>query len=244
VEAAFADSEMTFIRVDAEERFLSVLKGITDPEDKRKRVGGEFIKVFEEEAKKLDNVSFLAQGTIKLDVDESKQGVKSHHNVGGLPNDLSFDGIIEPLRELEKEQVRQLGQMLGLTHEFVNRQPFPGPGLCVRVMGEVTKEKLIILREADAIFREEVLQSGLRADQYFAVFTGIRSTGIKNEKRAYDNVIALRAVATDDFLQCKYVPLPHEVLAKCSARIINEVPGAGRVVYDITNKPPGTLEWE
>jgi GMP synthase (glutamine-hydrolysing) len=157
---------------------------------------------------------------------------------------LSFDGIIEPLRELEKEEVRQLGQMLGLSKEFTERQPFPGPGMTVRVMGEVTKEKLDILREADAIFREEVIKSGLRADQYFAVFTGIRSTGVKAGKRAYDNVIALRAVATDDFLRCEYVKLPHEVLGKCADRIIKEVPGVGRVVYDITDKPPGTLEWE
>jgi GMP synthase (glutamine-hydrolysing) len=244
VEAMFADSDMTFVRVNAETRFLSALKGVTDPEEKRKRVGAEFIRVFEEEAKKLGNISFLAQGTIKLDVDESKKGLKSHHNVGGLPAELSFSGIIEPLRGLEKDEVRALGRMLGLPNAFVERQPFPGPGLCVRVMGEVTKDKLTVLREADAIFRQELEQSGITAHQYFAVFTGIQSTGIKGGKRAYENVIALRAVTTDDFLTCRYIPLPHEILSHCAGRIINEVPGVGRVVYDITDKPPGTLEWE
>jgi GMP synthase (glutamine-hydrolysing) len=244
VEAAFCESDMTFVRVNAETRFLNRLNGITDPEEKRRRVGAEFIKIFEEEAKKHGDISFLAQGTIKLDVEESKHGVKSHHNVSGLPPDLKFTGIIEPLRDLDKDEVRKLGRMLGLSKAFTERQPFPGPGLSVRVMGEVTKEKLDILRDADAIFREELLASGVKADQFFAVFTDIRSTGVRDDKRIYGYVIALRAVTTVDFLHCGYVPVPHEVLGKCAARIINEVKDVGRVVYDVTDKPPGTLEWE
>ena len=247
VEAAFAGRALHFIRVNAEERFLNALRGVTDPEQKRKIIGAEFVRVFEEESAKLPNVRFLAQGTIYPDVIESGGSkaatIKSHHNVGGLPKDLRFDGVVEPLRSLFKDEVRALGRQLGLPRAFVERQPFPGPGLGVRVLGEITREKLGILREADAIFREEILRRRIKADQYFAVITESRTVGVVGDFRTYDYTIALRAVRTSDFMTCEYAPISHKVLGLVSSRIVNEVKGAGRVVYDITGKPPATIEW-
>lgn len=241
---------MNFIRVDAEERFLSKLSGVTEPEKKRKIIGEEFIRVFESEAKKLGKIDVLVQGTIYPDVIESGKGdsavIKSHHNVGGLPDVISFDEIVEPLRELFKDEVRSAGTKLGIPHELVWRQPFPGPGLAVRVIGEITKEKLDILREADAIFREEIARAGLEkeANQYFAVLTDLRSVGVMGDARTYGYTIALRCVTTDDFMTAEWTRLPYEVLEKASSRITNEVGGISRVVYDITSKPPATVEWE
>lgn len=249
IEAAFKDKNVTFVRVNAQQRFLSKLKGVTDPEQKRKIIGKEFIEVFQDEAKKYGDAKFLAQGTIYPDIVESgwvgkKAVVKSHHNVGGLPKDMNFTGLVEPLKSLFKDEVRELGRLLGLPSELVNRQPFPGPGLAVRVLGEVNELKLNIVREADAIFREELERSGEKADQYFAILTSVQSVGVRNEERTYDYTIALRAVKTNDFMTCEYVPLSHDLLGKVSARIVNEVEGVNRVVYDITGKPPATIEWE
>ena len=248
VEAAFNDRELSFIRIDAAERFISRLAGVTDPEMKRKIIGEEFIRVFEEESGKLQDTRFLAQGTIYLDVKESgadgSASIKSHHNVGGLPENMGFEGLVEPLRGLYKTEVRELGRRLGLPAAVTERQPFPGPGLAVRCLGEVTKDKLDILREADAIFREEVDASSLRPDQYFAVLTGMRSVGVKDGARTYGCTVALRAVKSADMLTCEYVPLPNELLGRVADRITSEVPKVTRVVYDITGKPPGTVEWE
>ena len=248
VEAAFSDYDLTLIRVDAEARFLAKLAGVTDPEQKRKIIGEEFIRVFEDEARKLKGIDFLAQGTIYPDVVESgadgHSTVKSHHNVGGLPDNIDFKGLVEPLRALYKGEVRELGWMLGLPASVTSRQPFPGPGLAVRCIGEITKEKLDILREADAIFRDEVSASGIKVDQYFAVLTNSKSVGVVNDSRNYGCTVALRAINTADFMTAEYVPLPHSLLAKVSARITSEVPAVTRVVYDITNKPPATVEWE
>ena len=241
---------MNMIRVNAEDRFLSKLKGVTEPEQKRKIIGEEFIRVFEDEAKKLGKINVLVQGTIYPDVIESGKGdsavIKSHHNVGGLPDVISFDEIVEPLRELFKDEVRRAGEQLGIPHELVWRQPFPGPGLAVRVIGEITKEKLELLRDADAIFREEVANAGLEkmTNQYFAVLTGLRSVGVMGDARTYGYTIALRAVTTDDFMTAEWTRLPYEVLERASSRITNEVAGVSRVVYDITSKPPATVEWE
>ena len=238
------------IRVNAEERFLKKLSGVTDPEKKRKIIGEEFIRVFEDEAKKLGKIDVLVQGTIYPDVIESGKGdsavIKSHHNVGGLPDVISFDEIVEPLRELFKDEVRKVGTQLGIPHELVWRQPFPGPGLAVRVIGEIEKEKLDLLREADAIFREEVARAHLedKTNQYFAVLTGLRSVGVMGDARTYGYTIALRAVTTDDFMTAEWTRLPFEVLERASSRITNEVKGVSRVVYDITSKPPATVEWE
>ncbi len=247
VEAAFKGRDLHFIRVNAEERFLNALKGVTDPEQKRKIIGAEFVKVFEAESNKLPNVKFLAQGTIYPDVIESGGNkaatIKSHHNVGGLPKDMKFEGVVEPLRNLFKDEVRALGRQLGLPKSFVDRQPFPGPGLGVRVIGEITKEKLEILRNADAIFRKEIQRRHIKADQYFAVLTDTRSVGVVGDFRTYDYTIALRAVRTSDFMTCEYAPISHKVLGIVSSKIVNEVQGAGRVVYDITGKPPATIEW-
>lgn len=247
VEAAFAGRALHFIRVNAEERFLNALRGVTDPEQKRKIIGAEFVRVFEEESAKLPNVRFLAQGTIYPDVIESGGSkaatIKSHHNVGGLPKDLRFDGVVEPLRSLFKDEVRALGRQLGLPRAFVERQPFPGPGLGVRVLGEITREKLGILREADAIFREEIRRRRIKADQYFAVLTESRTVGVVGDFRTYDYTIALRAVRTSDFMTCEVAPISQKTLGVISSRIVNEVQGAGRVVYDITGKPPATIEW-
>ena len=240
--------DLNFIRVNAKDRFYEKLKGVTEPEKKRKIIGAEFVRVFEEESKKLPDVKFLAQGTIYPDVIESGGSkaatIKSHHNVGGLPKDMRFEGVVEPLRGLFKDEVRALGRQLGLPRRFVERQPFPGPGLGVRVLGELTAEKVRILQDADAIFREEVIRHRVRADQYFAVLTGIRSVGVVGDFRTYDYTIALRAVRTSDFMTCEYAPISHNVLGIVSSRIVNEVKGAGRVVYDITGKPPATIEWE
>ena len=248
VEQAFKGRDLHFIRANAQQRFLSALSGVTDPERKRKIIGAEFVRVFEEEAKKLPDIRFLAQGTIYPDVIESGGSkaatIKSHHNVGGLPKDMGFEGVVEPLRGLFKDEVRALGRQLGLPRSFVERQPFPGPGLAVRVMGEITEEKLAILREADAIFREEVSRRRIKADQYFAVLTDMRSVGVVGDFRTYDYTLALRAVRTSDFMTCEYAPISHKVLGIVSARIVNEVKGVGRVVYDITGKPPATIEWE
>lgn len=248
VEAAFKNRDLDFIRVNAQDRFLTALKGITDPEQKRKIIGAEFIRVFEAEAKKLSHVKYLAQGTIYPDVIESGGSkaatIKSHHNVGGLPKNMNFAGVVEPLRSLFKDEVRALGYQLGLPKKFVARQPFPGPGLAVRVMGEITPEKLDILRNADAIFRQELERRHVKADQYFAVLTNTRSVGVVGDFRTFDYTIALRAVRTSDFMTCEYAPIPHKTLSHVAARIVNEVSGAGRVVYDITGKPPATIEWE
>ena len=247
VEAAFKNRDLDFIRVNAQDRFLKALAGVTDPEQKRKIIGAEFVRVFEDESKKLTNVKFLAQGTIYPDVIESGGSkaatIKSHHNVGGLPKNMKFEGIVEPLRSLFKDEVRALGRQLGLPRKFVERQPFPGPGLAVRVMGDITPEKLEILREADAIFREEAARHRIKADQYFAVLTDTRSVGVVGDFRTYNYAIALRAVRTSDFMTCEYAPISHKVLGTVSSRIVNEVKGAGRVVYDITGKPPATIEW-
>ena len=248
VVAAFADRELNLIRVNAESRFLARFVGVTDPEAKRKIIGEEFIRVFEEEAKKIKGVEYLAQGTVFADVVESGTKddvtVKSHHNVGGLPENIGFKGLVEPLRGLYKAEVRELGRKLGLPESLTDRQPFPGPGLAVRCIGEITKEKLDILREADAIFCEEIVSSEIHADQYFAVLTDTHSVGIFNGKRTYGHTIALRAVETSDFMTAKYTPLPHSLLSKVAERITTEVPKITRIVYDITNKPPATVEWE
>ncbi|MBR3264816.1 MAG: glutamine-hydrolyzing GMP synthase [Erysipelotrichaceae bacterium] len=237
-------------RVNAKKRFLHSLEGITDPEAKRKIIGTEFIRAFEAEAAKLQDVNILAQGTIYPDVIESGKGssakIKSHHNVGGLPDEVVFAQIIEPLRDLFKDEVRELGKRLGLPDHLVYRQPFPGPGLGVRIIGEVNEEKLSTLKEADAIFTEEIRKAGLDriASQYFAVLTDSRSVGVKGDFRTYGYTVALRAVSTDDFMTAEWVKIPYEVLQETSRRITNEVKGVGRVVYDITSKPPATIEWE
>ena len=248
VEATFGGRDLEFIRINAQDRFFKRLSGVTDPEVKRKIIGEEFIRVFEEGVKKLPGEYYLAQGTIYADVMESgKKGsalIKSHHNVGGLPETMDFKGLVEPLRALKKNDVRTLGWQLGLPAAFTERQPFPGPGLAVRCIGEITKERLEILREADAIFREEVEASNIRPDQYLAALTDIRSVGISDNARSYGYIIALRAVKTEDFMTAEYVHLPYDLLSKVSERITSEVPGVTRVVYDITNKPPATVEFE
>lgn len=250
VEAAFADSGMHFIRVDAEQRFLDKLAGTDDPETKRKTIGEEFIRVFEDEGRKIGAVDYLAQGTIYPDVIESGTGdaavIKSHHNVGGLPAVVDFKGLIEPLRMLFKDEVRQLGLELGLADYLVWRQPFPGPGLAIRVMGEITKEKLDILRDADAIFREEIALAGLdrSINQYFAVLTSTRTVGVMGDFRTYDYTLALRGVTTTDFMTADWARIPYDILDKISSRIVNEVDHINRIVYDITSKPPSTIEWE
>ena len=242
--------DMNLIRVNAQERFLSKLAGVSDPETKRKIIGEEFIRVFEEEAKKIGHVDYLCQGTIYPDVVESGVGesavIKSHHNVGGLPEDVDFSGIIEPLRDLFKDEVRKVGIELGIPAPLVWRQPFPGPGLAIRVLGEITNEKLEILKDADAIFREEIMNAGLERDvnQYFAVLTGIKSVGVMGDFRTYDYTIALRAVSTTDFMTADWARIDYDLLAKISSRIVNEVKHVNRIVYDITSKPPATIEWE
>ena len=250
VAAAFAGRGANFIRVNAEERFLKKLSRVQQPEAKRKRIGEEFIRVFEEESRKLGRMDYLAQGTIYPDVIESGLGsaavIKSHHNVGGLPDTVDFREIVEPLRMLFKDEVRQLGRELGLPESLVSRQPFPGPGLAIRVIGPVTKEKLETLREADAIFREELEKAGLGAStaQYFAVLTNLRSVGVMGDGRSYDRAVALRAVETEDFMTADWARLPYAVLDRVSVRIVNEVSGVNRVLYDITSKPPATVEYE
>lgn len=250
VEAAFADWDVNFIRVNAGKRFLGKLAGVSDPETKRKIIGEEFIRVFEDEAKKIGKVDFLAQGTIYPDVIESGAGdaavIKSHHNVGGLPDYVDFKDIIEPLRLLFKDEVRQLGIELGLADYLVWRQPFPGPGLAIRIIGDITEEKVSILQDADAIFREEIALAGMDRDinQYFAVLTSMRSVGVMGDFRTYDYTLALRGVTTSDFMTADFARVPYDVLAKISSRIVNEVKSINRIVYDITSKPPSTIEWE
>lgn len=242
--------DINLVRVDARDRFLGKLSGVTEPEKKRKIIGEEFIRVFEAEAKKIGTVDFLVQGTIYPDVIESGAGdaavIKSHHNVGGLPEHVDFKEIVEPLRDLFKDEVRQLGKELGLPEKFVWRQPFPGPGLAVRVIGEITENKLEILRDADAIFREEIANANLDRDinQYFAVITDMRSVGVMGDGRTYDYTLALRAVTTSDFMTADWARIPYDVLETASNRIINEVKHVNRIVYDITSKPPATIEWE
>ena len=250
VEAIFSAKDINFVRVDAEKRFLDKLAGVTEPERKRKIIGEEFIRVFEDEAKKIGRVDYLVQGTIYPDVIESGAGdaavIKSHHNVGGLPDYVDFKEIIEPLRLLFKDEVRQLGRELELPEYLVMRQPFPGPGLAIRIIGEITREKLEILRDADFIFRDEIAKAGLEysINQYFAVLTNMRSVGVMGDGRTYDYTLALRGVTTTDFMTADWARIPYEVLDKVSVRIVNEVRSINRVVYDITSKPPATIEWE
>ncbi|AKA71720.1 glutamine-hydrolyzing GMP synthase [Clostridium scatologenes] len=241
--------DMNLIRVNAKDRFLGKLAGVSDPERKRKIIGEEFIRVFEEEANKLGEISFLVQGTIYPDVVESGTNtsatIKSHHNVGGLPEDMQFK-LIEPLRELFKDEVRAVGEELGIPHKLVWRQPFPGPGLAIRVLGEITEEKLEITREADAIFREEIANAGLdeKIWQYFACLPNIQSVGVMGDERTYCHTIALRAVTSSDAMTSEWARIPYEVLDLVSRRIVNEVHGVNRIVYDVTSKPPATIEWE
>ena len=241
---------MNLIRVNAEDRFLKKLEGISEPEQKRKIIGEEFIRVFEEEARKLGKVDVLVQGTIYPDVIESGSGnastIKSHHNVGGLPERMEFEKIVEPLRDLFKDEVRKVGLELGIPSELIYRQPFPGPGLAVRIIGSVTKCKLDLLREADWIFRQELEKHPVKniASQYFAVLTDTRSVGVMGDMRTYGHTIALRCITTDDFMTVDWTKLPFDLLERVSNRITGEVPGINRVVYDITSKPPATVEWE
>jgi GMP synthase (glutamine-hydrolysing) len=251
VEKLFKDTlDINFIKVDAGERFLNRLKGVTDPEKKRKIIGEEFIRVFEEEAEKLGDIQFLVQGTLYPDVLESGVGasgmVKSHHNVGGLPEDMNLQ-LIEPLKDLFKDEVRKVGKALGLSDEMIWRQPFPGPGLAVRILGEVTEEKLNIVRNADAILQEEIKKAGLYRDiwQSFTALPEMKSVGVSEKSgRTYSNAIIIRAVNSTDGMTADWVRLPYEVLERISDRILKEVEGVNRVVYDITPKPPGTIEWE
>ncbi len=254
VEAVFGPNgpyDLNFIRVNAQERYYKKLAGVTEPEKKRKIIGEEFIRVFEEEAKKIGAVDYLVQGTIYPDVVESGLGgesavIKSHHNVGGLPDYVDFKEIIEPLRDLFKDEVRKAGLELGIPEYLVFRQPFPGPGLGIRIIGEVTAEKVAIVQDADAIYREEIANAGLDQDinQYFAALTNMRSVGVMGDERTYDYAVALRAVKTIDFMTAEAAEIPYEVLNKVMNRIINEVKGVNRVFYDLTSKPPGTIEFE
>ncbi|MGN0340553.1 MAG: glutamine-hydrolyzing GMP synthase [Lachnospira sp.] len=254
VEAVFGSNgqfDLNFIRVNAQERFYSKLAGVTEPERKRKIIGEEFIRVFEEEAKKIGAVDFLAQGTIYPDVVESGLGgesavIKSHHNVGGLPDYVDFKEIIEPLRDLFKDEVRKSGLELGIPEKLVFRQPFPGPGLGIRIIGEVTAEKVRIVQDADYIYREEIAKAGLdhSIGQYFAALTNMRSVGVMGDERTYDYAVALRAVNTVDFMTAESAEIPYPVLQTVMSRIINEVRGVNRVFYDLTSKPPGTIEFE
>lgn len=249
MQALNKDLGVNIIRVNAQKRFLDKLKGVTDPEQKRKIIGKEFIEVFNEEAKKLKDVDFLAQGTLYTDVIESgtntAQTIKSHHNVGGLPKDMHFK-LIEPLRKLFKDEVRELGEKLGIPHDLVWRQPFPGPGLGIRVLGEVTECKLKIVRDSDAILREEIKKAGLQEKiwQYFTVLPGIRSVGVMGDGRTYDYTIGIRAVTSIDGMTADFAQIPWDVLGHISDRIVNEVDNVNRVVYDVTSKPPSTIEWE
>jgi len=241
---------MKLVHIDASKHFMSLLKGVTEPEKKRKTIGAEFIHTFQEEANKLEDVKFLVQGTLYPDVVESGTAtastIKSHHNVGGLPKDMKFQ-LIEPLRELFKDEVRELGRQLGLPEEVVNRQPFPGPGLAIRIIGEITSERLDILRRADFIVRDVIKHHGLYNDiwQSFAILpAAIRSVGVQGDERTYDYTVGIRAVTSSDGMTADYFRFPWEVLDEMSRRICNEVAGVNRVVYDITSKPPSTIEWE
>jgi len=250
VEKVFAeDFHMNFIRVDAKERFMAKLKGISDPESKRKIIGEEFIRVFEDEANKLEGIDYLVQGTVYPDVIESgtdtAEVIKSHHNVGGLPDDVDFE-LIEPLRDLFKDEVRKVGEKIGVPHHIVWRQPFPGPGLAIRILGEVTEEALFLVSESDAILRDEVAKAGLEKDiwQYFTVLPNIQSVGVMGDERTYCHAIGIRAVTSIDGMTSDWARIPYDVLEKISSRIVNEVPGVNRVLLDITSKPPSTIEWE
>lgn len=249
MKALSADLGVNIIKVDAADRFLGKLKGISDPEQKRKTIGKEFVAVFDEEAKKMKDADFLAQGTLYTDVIESgtdtAQTIKSHHNVGGLPEKMGFK-LIEPLRSLFKDETRQLGEKLGIPHDLVWRQPFPGPGLGIRVLGEVTPEKLEIVRESDAILREEIKKAGLQESiwQYFTVLPGIRSVGVMGDGRTYDEAVGIRAVTSIDGMTADFAQIPWDVLQKISVRIVNEVDHVNRILYDVTSKPPSTIEWE
>src|SRR5699024_8995591 len=240
---------MNFIKIDAQDRFLDKLAGVSDPEQKRKIIGNEFIYVFDDEAAKLKDIDFLAQGTLYTDILESgtltSETIKSHHNVGGLPEEMDFE-LIEPLGALFKDEVRALGTVLGLSDDIVWRQPFPGPGLGIRVLGEVTREKLAMVREADAILREEIKNAGLDRDiwQYFAVLPDIQSVGVKNGKRTYDYSVGIRAVTSVDGTSSNWARIPWDLLEKISRRITTEVQNVNRVLYDVTSKPPSTIEWE
>ena len=242
--------DINLIRVNAEERFLNKLAGVSDPESKRKIIGEEFIRVFEDEAKKIGKVDFLVQGTIYPDVIESGPGdaavIKSHHNVGGLPDCVDFEEIIEPLRNLFKDEVRKAGEELGIPEEIVWRQPFPGPGIAIRIIGDITKDKIEIVQDSDFIFRQEIAIAGMKRDinQYFTVLTGMRSVGVMGDERTYDYTLALRAVTTTDFMTADWARIPYDILEKISNRIVNEVKSVNRIVYDITSKPPSTIEWE
>lgn len=242
--------EMNFLRIDAAERFYDRLKGVTDPEKKRKIIGEEFIRVFEETAREVGSPEYLAQGTIYPDLIESGLGksalIKSHHNVGGLPDNMEFTGILEPLRMLFKDEVRQLGRELGLPESLISRQPFPGPGLGVRIVGEVTAEKVRIVQEADAIYREELAREGQAESisQYYAALTNMKTVGVKGDFRTYDYAVALRAVITTDFMTAEAAPIPWVILQRVMTRILNEVDHVNRVFYDLTSKPPGTIEYE
>jgi GMP synthase (glutamine-hydrolysing) len=242
--------DMKFVRVNCGDEFISRLKGFTEPEDKRKIIGTEFYKVFWNKVREEADGGFFAQGTIYPDCIESGKGdadkIKTHHNKVKMPEDIKFDGIIEPLSDLFKDEVRRVGELLGIPKELVWRQPFPGPGLGVRIIGEITKEKIRVLQEADAVFRDEIKKSGIENElsQYFAVLPDIRTVGVMGDHRTYDHLIAIRAVTTDDFMTADFARIPYDVLARVSSRIINEVDNVNRVVYDITSKPPGTVEWE
>lgn len=250
VEETFSKMDLQFVKVDASEEFFSALKGVSEPEEKRKIIGKHFVDVFAAEEKKLgkEGSFYLAQGTIYPDRIESGLGIsakiKSHHNVGGLPKDMDFLGLVEPLQDLFKDEVRQIGRLLGLPESIVSRQPFPGPGLGIRVVGEVTKEKVHIVQEADAIFREEMEKAGQKPSQYFAALSNMRSVGVQGDGRTYDYAVVLRAVKTDDFMTASPFEIPYPLLSKISERIINEVHGVNRVLYDFTSKPPATIELE
>ncbi|MGI6038521.1 MAG: glutamine-hydrolyzing GMP synthase, partial [Limnochordia bacterium] len=249
VETFRREFDIPFIHVDASARFLEKLAGVTDPEEKRKIIGEEFIRVFEEEARQLGEVAYLVQGTLYSDVIESGAGsaalIKSHHNVGGLPEKMELD-LVEPLKDLFKDEVRKLAASLGVPQELVWRQPFPGPGLAVRIIGEITPEKLAILREADAIVVEEIQGAGLNRElwQYFAVLSDTRTVGVQGDERSYGYLVGIRAVTSEDAMTADWARLPYEVLARMGQRIMNEVAGVNRVVYDISPKPPATIEWE
>ncbi len=250
VEKVFADEfHMNFIRVDAKERFMNRLRGVSDPETKRKIIGEEFIRVFEEEANKLEGIDYLVQGTVYPDVIESgtdtAEVIKSHHNVGGLPEDMQFS-LIEPLRDLFKDEVRRVGEEIGVPGHIVWRQPFPGPGLAIRIIGEITEDALHLVRESDAILREEISKAGLDRDvwQYFTVLPNIKSVGVMGDERTYSHAIGIRAVTSIDGMTSDWARIPYEVLDKISSRIVNEVPGVNRILYDVTSKPPSTIEWE
>lgn len=251
VERIFREKfDINLIRVNAEDRFLSKLKGVSEPEAKRKIIGEEFIRVFEEESNKLGKMDFLVQGTIYPDVIESGHGnaatIKSHHNVGGIPEDVDFQEIVEPLRELFKDEVRKIGLELGIEEGLIFRHPFPGPGLGIRVIGDVTKEKCDILREADAVYMDELRKAGLYREiwQAFATLPDVKTVGVMGDERTYAYLVGLRAVTSSDGMTSDWYKMPYDVLERISNRIINEVDGVNRVVYDITSKPPGTIEWE